>query len=480
MKTPAPRLTPNSELEAGFAKIRTELGVPDSFPASVEQAATHAARDGVDGFPRAGGELTDKTSMPYITIDPPTSIDLDQAVHIESRSDGYTVSYAIADPGSFVAPNDPVDVESHRRGLTFYAPDMRTPLYPTSLGEGAASLLPDVERPAFVWTMTLDVDGVLLTTHVERAMVKSIDKLSYRVAQDRIDAGEGDSTLMALREVGELRLAIESQRGGVSLNLPSQEVQMIDGCYELVHDESLIVEDWNAQISLLTGMAAADLMIGAGVGLLRTLPDPDQQTLDKIRLSALSLGIDWPSGRSYSERVRELRPDKPRHVALLNSAVRALRGAGYLAFDGEVPSNNRHWAIAAEYAHVTAPVRRLADRYANEIAVAICANERPPAWVMDQLADLPSTMGKARRAEGQLERAIVDYVEAAILSSKIGQRFPATVTSRRRDGLCSMQINEPAISALVKTEANPGEVIEVELVTANPEQRKIRFREVRE
>jgi len=255
---------------------------------------------------------------------------------------------------------------------------------------------------------------------------------------------------------------------------------MIDGCYELVHDESLIVEDWNAQISLLTGMAAADLMIGAGVGLLRTLPDPDQQTLDKIRLSALSLGIDWPSEMSYSERVRELRPDKPRHVALLNSAVRALRGAGYLAFDGEVPSNNRHWAIAAEYAHVTAPVRRLADRYANEIAVAICANERPPAWVMDQLPDLPSTMGKARRAEGQLERAIVDYVEAAILSSKIGQRFPATVTSRRRDGLCSMQINEPAISALVKTEANPGELIEVELVTANPEQRKIRFREVRE
>ena len=47
------------------------------------------------------------------------------------------------------------------------------------------------------------------------------------------------------------------------------------------HDESgwhvvfrapLPVEDWNAQISLLTGMAAAGMMLEAGVGILRTLP----------------------------------------------------------------------------------------------------------------------------------------------------------------------------------------------------------------
>ena len=33
-------------------------------------------------------------------------------------------------------------------------------------------------------------------------------------------------------------------------------------------------EDWNAQISLLTGMAAAGIMLKAGLGLLRTMPAP--------------------------------------------------------------------------------------------------------------------------------------------------------------------------------------------------------------
>ena len=38
------------------------------------------------------------------------------------------------------------------------------------------------------------------------------------------------------------------------------------------------VEKWNAQISLLTGMAAASLMVYARVGILRTLPPPTRAT----------------------------------------------------------------------------------------------------------------------------------------------------------------------------------------------------------
>jgi exoribonuclease R len=479
MKRPLRSIDHHGRLTEGFAAIRYELGVPDGFSAEVEQAARDATTSALPagtGHSRAGVDPVDLTAVAFVTIDPPTSTDLDQAVFINAHRRGFSVLYAIADPSSFVGPGGPIDQEAHARGLTRYSPDMRTPLYPTSISEGAASLLAGATRPANVWTLELDSHGALLEASVQRAMVRSVEKLSYAEAQRRIDSGDGSPTLMALRDVGELRLDIERERGGVSLSLPAQAVADVDGHYELVYDESLPVENWNAQISLLTGMAAAQLMVEAKIGLLRTLPDPDEHTLDEIRLSALSLGIPWPESMNYADRVRDLRPDSPRHVALLTSAVRALRGADYVAFDGVVPDDRRHWAIASEYAHVTAPLRRLCDRYTNEIALAICNGQRPPEWVLAELHELPATMGRARRAESQLDRAMVDFVEAALLIDRVGESFAATVTANRRDGRSAIQIADPAITAVVKGTATPGTVVNVELVSANLEQRTVEFR----
>ena len=46
-------------------------------------------------------------------------------------------------------------------GETLYLPDGRAPLYPPSLSEGAASLLPDGDRPAVLWRLDLDADAEL-------------------------------------------------------------------------------------------------------------------------------------------------------------------------------------------------------------------------------------------------------------------------------------------------------------------------------
>ena len=83
-------------------------------------------------------------------------------------------------------------------------------------------------------------------------------------------------SLALLPEVGRRRAAQEAARGGASLNLPDQEVRVTeDGAHELVHRAPLPAEEHNAQLSLLTGMAAAELMLAAGVGILRTMPAPD-------------------------------------------------------------------------------------------------------------------------------------------------------------------------------------------------------------
>ncbi len=117
----------------------------------------------------AASTAPDHTDVPYLTIDPPGSMDLDQAMHIDRFGTGYRVRYAIADVAAFVSPGDPVDVEAHVRGETLYSPDLRTPLHPPVIGEAAASLLPDQVRPALVWTIDLDADGRQTAVDVKRA-----------------------------------------------------------------------------------------------------------------------------------------------------------------------------------------------------------------------------------------------------------------------------------------------------------------------
>ena len=121
----------------------------------------------------------DRTDMPFVTIDPASARDLDQALHIERDGDGYVVHYAIADLTAFITPGDPVDVEANRRGETLYGADSKIPLHPPVISEDAGSLLPDQVRPALVWTIQVDATGEGTDVDVERARVRSRAKLDY-------------------------------------------------------------------------------------------------------------------------------------------------------------------------------------------------------------------------------------------------------------------------------------------------------------
>jgi exoribonuclease R len=193
-------------LRVGIAAIQKDLGLVPEFPDDVERAAAQAA-----GQPRLP-EL-DRTDIPFVTIDPATSMDLDQALHIERDGRGYVVHYAIADVAAFVAPGDPVDVEANRRGETLYAADSKIPLHPQALSEGAASLLPDANRPALLWTIKVDADGEGTDVDVVRALVRSRAKLDYAGVQKQVDAGTADEVFTLLGEVGELRKKREAARG---------------------------------------------------------------------------------------------------------------------------------------------------------------------------------------------------------------------------------------------------------------------------
>lgn len=465
------------EMRNGIARIQQELEVSPTFPEAVERAAAEAA-----GSPRLPD--LDRTDLELVTIDPDGARDLDQAMHIERDPDhpgGYVVHYAIADVAAFVTAGDPVDVEANRRGETLYGADSKVPLHPPVLSEDAASLLPDQVRPALLWTIRVDEVGEGTDVQVERALVRSRAQLTYEQVQADVDAGTASEVVGLLREVGELRLAREAARGGVSLPLPEQElVETGDGHWELEFRRLTPVETWNAQISLLTGMAAASLMVYARVGILRTLPPADPRDVQRLHRTARALGIEWPAEQLYPDFIRTLDPSRPTHAAMIVACTRLLRGAGYVTFDGELPEQAQHSALASEYAHVTAPLRRLADRYAGEICVALCAGTDVPDWVLAAMPGLPDTMAGSGRRANQYENAVVDLCEAELLQGREGETFAAVVVEvdekDRTKG--DVTIQDPAIEARVTGDADLplGEEVRVELVSADPATRKVELR----
>ncbi|MFI8104827.1 RNB domain-containing ribonuclease [Streptomyces sp. NPDC086023] len=462
-------------LRDALRDLRRELGVPEAFPAAVLEEAERAARE-----PRLPAE--DATHLPFLTIDPPDSVDLDQALHVERRpGGGYRVHYAIADVAAFVVPGGTVDAEAHRRVTTLYFPDEKVPLHPAVLSEGAASLLPDHTAPALVWRHDLDGEGRVEAGEVRRALVRSRAKLDYTGVQHALDAGTAEEPLALLREVGQLREALEVERGGVSLNVPEQEITRRNGGFELAYRAPLPVEGWNAQLSLLTGMAAAQLMLAAGTGILRTLPMAPDGAVGRLRRAAKALGIEWPHHVPYAELVRSLDPRRPRHAAFLQECTALLRGAGYTVFrNGAAPDPAVHAAVAAPYTHCTAPLRRLADRYAGELCLAFSAGREPPEWALAALDALPRQMADGARLANTVERECVDLVEAALLKDRVGEVFDATVIDvKEREPLVgTVHLEDPAVVGRVESAdgALPlGERIRVRLAQADPGHAKILF-----
>lgn len=457
------------QIDHGLTRIRREFELADAFPADV--------LDEVDAVvDREASGRVDRRDVDLCTLDPAGSRDLDQAFAIDRRRGGYRLRYAIADVAAFVRPGGAIDAEAWRRGVTVYLPDARVPLHPIALSEGAASLLPGQDTPALLWSVDLDDDGVPTAVHLERALVRSRAQLSYADAQAQLDAGRADGGLLALRDVGRVLAAQERARGGVSLNLADQEVASTPDGYTLRFDRATSVEEDNARLSLLTGIAAATTMLDGGVGVLRTLPPAAPDQLAALRSTAARLGMAWPAGVGYGAWIATIDPAAPRGVAVLNQALRTFRGAGYEVFTSPPAAPPVHAALASAYAHVTAPLRRLVDRYAGQVALDLL-QERPVAgWATAALDELPSAMSRATQRASAIDRAVVDLVESVILSGHEGAVYDA-IPVGTRDGATVVHLVDPAIVATLPAgiDAELGTVLRVRLEATDTADGTVRF-----
>jgi exoribonuclease R len=455
-------------IQAGLDAIRDELDVPSAFPPDAEAAAEQAAtRDPTRSH-------VDRTDVEFRTIDPASSTDLDQAFAIELAGSSATdadivLRYAIADVGFFVDHGDAIDREAWRRGSTVYLPGARAPLYPSVLSESAASLLPAGPRPAVVFIVRIDTAGNAVLDGAERAVIRSRAKLAY-------DSVRPEDLPAAFAELSRRIVMAEDRRQAPRVEFPEQELVRVDGRWVLRFDPRLESEDQNAGMSLATNLAVADALFAAKTGLFRVMPDVADRAVGRLRHSARAFGLDWPRSVSLADFQRSLPRDDPRANAFLLAVRRASGGAHYEPYvEGHRPW---HAAMAATYAHATAPLRRLADRYVVETALAVVNGRVVADDVTGALESLPEVMEQSERLGSRVDSAVRDLAEAVALAGREGDVFDGVVVDEDDRGAV-MQIAEPAV--IVRLHARrvvPGDPVRAKLVKADPTERRVEFERV--
>ena len=170
-----------ADLAARFAIARHDL--PQEFSESV----LHAARmppSAPWSPPRRTGRTSGRGpagSCPAIvTIDGEDARDFDDAVYAESaRGGGWRLIVAIADVSHYVRFGSELDTEARARATSVYFPDRVLPMLPEQLSNHLCSLMPRVERLAFVCDMHVSKHGKLGKTRFYEAVIRSHARLTY-------------------------------------------------------------------------------------------------------------------------------------------------------------------------------------------------------------------------------------------------------------------------------------------------------------
>jgi exoribonuclease R len=203
---------------------------------------------------------------------------------------------------------------------------------------------------------------------------------------------------------------------------------------------------------------------------------PDEAAVGRLRHSARAFGLAWPASQTLADFQRSLSTSDPRSAAFLIAVRRAGGGASYQPYvAGETPW---HSAMAATYAHATAPLRRLADRYVVEATLAV-ANGRPvPDDVQAAFAELPAAMARGETLANRVDNAVIDLAEAVLLSGREGDVFPAVVVDEDRRGTV-VQLADPAVMVRIAAHrVDPGDDVRIKLTAVDLAARTVAFERV--
>jgi ribonuclease R len=460
-----------SDLAARFAILRHDL--PQEFPQEVILEANRFAPD-VQATDRQGRE--DLREMPLVTIDGADAKDFDDAVYAEAlRGGGWRLVVAIADVSNYVRYGSALDVEARSRATSVYFPDRVIPMLPEHLSNHLCSLMPRVERLAFVCDMRVSKNGKPGKSQFYEAVIRSHARLTYDRAwsylENPLEGADDDLTPAvrtslrtlhavygALKSARDARGALDFRGGEVKARIGGDG--KIEGFYAVTrNDAHRLIEECMIAANV---EAAVALRLAKAGSLYRVHGQPEDKRVTELQkvLNALQVGAAFsekPTPREFRQLVERLAA-RPDGLLLESLVIRSLAQAVYQQ------TNIGHFGLALEeYAHFTSPIRRYPDLLVHRaIKAAVLPNSSSGhRYTTAELQTLGAESSQRERRADDASRDVMGYLKCLYLQPRVGETFDATITSALEFGLF-VQLKEMPIDGLVHISAIPGDYWELE------------------
>ncbi|MDE2305935.1 MAG: ribonuclease R [Gammaproteobacteria bacterium] len=455
-----------SDLAARFAILRHDL--PGDFPDEVVRAANRFPPE-VTPADIAGRE--DLRDLPLVTIDGEDARDFDDAVYAEPlRGGGWRLVVAIADVSHYVRVGSEIDREARARATSVYFPDRVLPMLPEHLSNHLCSLMPRVDRLAFVCDMRIGRGGALGKARFYEAVIRSHARLTYAQAfaclKDPPDASapvlEPDvahslQTLHAvyavLKRARDARGALDFRGGEVKARIGTDG--RIEGFHSLPrNDAHRLIEECMIAANV---QAATALRLAKAGSLYRVHGQPEDKRVTELQriMNTLKIGAQFseqPTPQEFRQLIERL-IDRPDGALLEGLVIRALAQAVYQQ------TNIGHFGLAlVEYAHFTSPIRRYPDLLVHRAikAASVPASASGHRYGVAELQALGQESSQRERRADEASRDVLGYLKCLYLQPRVGESFDATITSALDFGLF-VQLKEMPIDGLVHVSAIPGD-----------------------
>ena len=419
------------------------VGFPDDVRACAEEAA---------GRESDGEGREDLSHLEVLSIDSPRTREIDDGLSLERTGDAIRLGVHIADPAALIRPDDAVDREALARGLTHYHPDLKLPMLPPALGEGAASLVAGRPRPALSFFFDLDpVTAAVRDRRVVRSIVRTTAKLDYESVDRTIEHGDGPhaATLIELARLGALRERRRVEQGAVSMHAPEVDFHVDgDGKIGLERiDPDSASRRAVTEAMILAGEAAGHISREAGFpSIYRRQAGPDRP---------LELPAEGVRGPVEVRRVRR---------SLTRGTVGSQPGP--------------HFGLGLEaYVQITSPLRRFQDLAMQRQLAAHLSGESPP-YDAEAMQRIAATTERADRDARRAERAAEEYWRLRYLEGRTGQEVDAIVVDTEPRTVIHLveTLHEQSMPALTGVET--GSTVRLRIEHVNPRAGRLILRRV--
>ncbi len=417
-----------------------EHGLPTVFSPEAMHEAEGARIPSLKG-------RTDLRNIPFITIDPETARDFDDAVWAEPDPDpkspgGWIARVAIADVAHYFAPGSALDREAKERGNSAYFPDRVVPMLPEALSAGLCSLEADKDRACMAVTLWLNAEGKTVRHQFERGLMRSVRRLTYAEAQQMQDnGGSGEIETLVANLYGAHRALKKArvQREPLEIQTPELDVRLgANGHVASVHKvQSLEAHQLIEDLMIAANVAAAEVLTEARAPCMyRVHDEPERERIEALRDFLDSLGLPLARGQrqtpaQFNNVLRKV-ADGPNQQAVNQAVLRSQARAEYSA--GAAP----HFGLnLTRYVHFTSPIRRYADLLIHRglIAVLGFGSDGLGPKDADTFAATAQHISMTERRAVAAERDALSRFLAAYLSDHVGAVFPGRISGVIKFGL---------------------------------------------